>query len=260
MPRVFGSYRQYRMDDTRIVTVRADTRLYFGVQCGGTKKSWGRCVGAFYLINPGSAESEATAVNRDGLTSHRWGPLVYHREDLLPTLERVLDEAYCRVRRKNAEQARGLLEDGYVQILNLAYVKSASDAGRALTDWRSLVEQKVARDDVPRGGPLSFVVFGWGNRFHSERDGRRVTSVLRRCVDETTLLIYPCTQDIWEASPVTVARVEPDELSRQLRLTNNYPCGASHYPKGDGRTRREYCTRYARTVGPLLGECLVSRE
>ncbi|MCA9242069.1 MAG: hypothetical protein KDA37_17785, partial [Planctomycetales bacterium] len=246
MPRVFGAYRQLRLEDGRIVTVRSDTRFYFGVQCGRTPKSFGRCVGAFYLINPGSAESESGARQKDGLVSHGWGPLVYHREDLLPTLERALDGAYCRVNRDDIRRGRRLLESCYIQILNLSYVKSAGDAKQSLVDWRRLVGEKRVKDDTPRDKQLAFVVFGWGRYYDSGQDGLRVSSVLKRCVGQETQLIFPRSAAIWERGEVDRELAQRAELQSQLKRPNNYPCGPSRYPKGDLRTRREYCNRYVR--------------
>lgn len=251
MPRVFAGYSELHTLEGDVVERRRDTRFYFGEQDRRIPHSFGECVGAFYLQNPGSAASlMGRRCDRNGLTSRPWGPLVYADEALLPALEVVLREAVSRVRRRQPGRAEELSRTGYVQILNLSYIRNAADSKEPCYEWRRLVAAKKVRDDCPPASSLRFIVFGWGNAFKRSEDGPRIVSVLQKCIDQHTFLVFPEASSVWNGEAIDVVTNGHENLLHELSRRANYPCGGRHQ-------RAEYPARYAKAVAPVLYRSLL---
>lgn len=250
MPRVFAGFSELQTLDGNVVERRRDTRFYLGEQDRRIPRTFGECVGAFYLQNPGSAAS-LMGRRRDhrGLTSRPWGPLSYADEALLPALEVVLAEAVARVRRGSRSRAEELCQTGYVQILNLSYIRNPADAKQPCLEWRRLISAKRVRDDCP-SAVVRFIVFGWGNAFRRVDDGPRVTKVLQQCVGPSTCLVFPEGSQVRSGRPVDVVAGCCDNLAVELSRKANYPCGGQH-------ERTTYPALYARAVAPIIARSLL---
>jgi hypothetical protein len=175
-------------------------------------------VGVFYLQNPGSAHS-LTPKRRN---RQDWGPLCYGREILIPQLERVLDEALKRIGAKRKDKkriAQDLIRSAYVQILNLSYIKKASDKGGiAITKWRKLHKEGKLQDDKPYRGhakDVRFVVIGWGNKA-TIADRQRVEDSLLLFVRSTTTWFWPTWDDIENETTIKSSPAGAD-ISKRLR-------------------------------------------
>lgn len=250
MPRVFAGYSEIHTIDGEVVERRRDTRFYLGEQDQRISRAFGECIGAFYLQNPGSAASlMGRRRDRQGLTSRPWGPLCYADEALLPALEAVLAEAIARVRRRSRMRAEELCQTGYVQILNLSYIRNPADAKQPCLEWRRLVHAKRVRDDLPPG-EVRFVVFGWGNAYRRVEDGPRVLKVLERCVGPRTSLIFPEGAQVRNGRAIDVVSGCGGALADELSRKANYPCGGKH-------ERRTYPALYARAVAPVIARSLL---
>jgi hypothetical protein len=233
-----------------VVERRRDTRLYLGEQDSGIARPFGECVGAFYLQNPGSAASlMGQRRDRQGLMTRPWGPLSYGDEALLPTLEKVLALAVAEVRSRNARRADELCQTGYVQILNLSYIRNPADAKQPCQQWRRLVEAKRVREDCPPA-VVRFIVFGWGDAFRLLEDSPRVTRVLERCVGPNTSLVFPGGAQVRSGEPVDVVMGCGGGFAAALRRKANYPCGGQH-------ERTTYPALYARAVAPVIARSLL---
>lgn len=250
MPRVFAGYSEIHTLDGEVVERRRDTRFYLGEQDQRISRTFGECIGAFYLQNPGSAASlMGRRRDRQGLTSRPWGPLNYADEALLPALEAVLAEAIARVRRRSRMRAEELCQTGYVQILNLSYIRNPADAKQPCREWRRLVGAKRVQDDCPPA-EVRFIVFGWGNAYRPVDDGPRVLKVLQRCVSPRTDLVFPEGAQVRKGRPVDVVTGCCGSLADELRRKANYPCGGQH-------ERMTYPTLYARAVAPVIARSLL---
>lgn len=252
MPRVFAGYSEIHTLDGNVVERRRDTRFYFGEQDGRIPRTFGECVGAFYLQNPGSAASlMGRRRDRRGLTSRPWGPLSYVDEALLPALEVVLANAVAGVRSRSRKRADEIRKTGYVQILNLSYIRNPADAKQPCLEWRRLVNAKRVRDDCPPA-VLRFIVFGWGNAFRLVDDGPRVTKVLERCVGPSTCLVFPGGAQVRSGGIVDVVVGCCGSLAVELGRKANYPCGGQH-------ERTTYPALYARAVAPVIARSLLGK-
>jgi len=250
MPRVFAGYSEIHTIDGEVVERRRDTRFYLGEQDQRISRAFGECIGAFYLQNPGSAASlMGRRRDRQGLTSRPWGPLCYADEALLPALEAVLAEAIARVRRRSRRRADELCQRGYVQILNLSYIRNSADAKQPCLEWRRLVRARRVQDDCPPR-EVRFVVFGWGNAYRSVEDCPRVLKVLERCVGPRTSLIFPERAQVKNGRPVDVVAGCGGAIADELSRKADYPCGGRH-------ERRTYPALYARAVAPVIARSLL---
>ena len=199
MARAFAAFSTipYRR---KVLTTRRDTRFYFGEQDVRIKQSFGKCVGVFYLQNPGTAHLLTPKQKAKHGIIQEWGPLCYEKENLLPQIESILDEA-----RKQKDQKRHpgigdqLHKAAYVQISNLSYIKMPNDKkGEAISIWQELHEKSKAHDDRPFLGhaeDVRFVVFGWGNKFNVS-DSERVANSLQPFVTSRTVLFWPTRERI----------------------------------------------------------------
>lgn len=254
MSRVFAEFEEFAIDQDTIVRVRRNTRLYC-VDQPNIEPSYGRCIGAFYLINPGSAAPMCEACGSEaGRMKWKWGPVDYSREQLMPVLLGVIDDALNMARASNSESPRLLRADGYVQLLNLSYIQSAKDGKTAITQWRPLVADSLVADDCPRSSELmQFVVFGWGKSYyHHKRDGERVASTLAACVAPNATFLFPAASAVRNQHPldvVTIASPTAEAIHAELNRANNYPCGAQS-------ERKTYPQLYRQAVAPVLARLL----
>lgn len=250
MAKGFASYSDILTLSDEIVVRRRDTRLFFGDQEQDITRKFGHCVGAFYLQNPGSAAGVSRPhVDANGLKRIPWGPLNYASEALLPTLEAVLRETLCLVERNNSSFAEQLRETGYVQILNLSYIRNPADSKQPLKEWRELVQARKVQEDCPPG-KLKFIVFGWGGAYHSAEDSKRIGRILKKCTEESTRLIFPEAVDVRAGKPIHVWTAGAGCLERQLSRRTNYPCGGQH-------ERTTYPPLYCQAVAPILASSML---
>ncbi len=251
MPKVFASYSDILTLSETVVVRRRDTRLFFGDQQKNITRKFGYCVGAFYLQNPGSAASSLRPrVDSKGMMNTPWGPLNYASEALLPALEAVLLETRCLVERKSKCHAEQLRETGYVQILNLSYIRNPADSKQPLKEWRELVQARKVQEDRPDSRALKFIVFGWGGAYNQAADSKRISRVLEKCTDDSTRLIFPKGSDVRAGKPIHVWTVGAGCLERQLNSTANYPCGGQN-------ERTTYPPLYCQAVAPVLADTLL---
>ncbi|MEQ8209411.1 MAG: hypothetical protein RH917_06225 [Lacipirellulaceae bacterium] len=250
MARVFGAFQTEKMSIS--FERRSDTRMYFDQQSVNIDEEFGHCVGAFFLINPGTAKPI-----EERSKSAPWGALTYNDERLLPHLEKVLDHALGVVHAKSKAVENELKKHAYIQILNLAYIRDALNAGCALGMWRELVKSKKDTDDVPhlpRGKErLRFVVFGWGDSYKPDLDEPRIVRVLEECVGSDTQLFFPSNAAIKGDEEIRQETACVDGLREQLRRHRKpapaYPCGARNAGK-------RFLDQYCKSMGPLIGEAL----
>jgi hypothetical protein len=254
MPRVFAGFEQKRVGPKEVVQVRRDTRFYLADQDGVTP-DFGRCIGAFYLINPGRADPMCEPqLTKGGLLRWEWGPLHYGNEVLLPHITRVLDGALERVASASPRVCRGLCKDGYIQLLNLSYVRSVTESTRSIEQWRALIRDGVVGEDVPRHPEaMKFVVFGWGTFYKPTLDGRRVSEAIASYLPYGVRLLFPTMGSIARGRYVRkprVRRTDAESLRTQIATRNNYACGAQS-------DRQAFCRRYQAVMGRELANILL---
>jgi hypothetical protein len=242
-------------------TRRHDTRFYFGDQSIRIGQRFGRCVGAFYLQNPGSAQLLTPIRKSEAGPVQAWGPLCYESENLLPQVQRVLDIALVHVGKKHMAAVEELRAKGYVQILNLSYLKKAKDAkGEAVKAWRKIVKERKDKDDVPvrsQATDTRFVVFGWGDKYKkSLGDPLRVANVLQTFVNSKTALYWPQLMDIEEGKTPLPSRIKDIAVDTALltQLRDFHNRGNPMYPVPQGRTlaANQYCTILGKAISKVL--------
>lgn len=270
MARAFAEFYELKvrideLEPPTTVVRRKDTRIFFGEQ-EDPERGLGRCVGAFYLQNPGSASPTTQPDYRPDGTKHwPWGEVDYSKEDLIPLIIDTLDDTISDIAGKSPALADAIRQDGYVQMLNVAYLKNPPDRPTkerqklAIRWWREIVEGGLDQDDVPlTADEFRFLVFGWGNVFKRTKDSGRISHTLASLLPHDVWFVFPTVDAVRSNGEAKMKRVKveaPDAnvIQRTISLENNYPCGGLH-------ERNTYPGLFCKVVSSVLSEILVERH
>lgn len=259
MARAFASFSTIHYKRKKYC-VRADTRLYLGDQSLGIEPTFGKCIGFFYLQNPGSALS-LMPLNSDG--GQDWGPLCYKNENLMPQLEKVLTEALGRLREADElKKAKQFEKNAFVRILNLSGIQKSKDTkGETIDIWDKITAKDTSRNEEISDNmakSAKFLVFGWGSKFLVNRDSTRVTKSLNSFVNKRMSFIWPVAKEIEAGEKINVHQhstngIDHADFEAYRKLQKAKPTYPAPYNKP-----RKWHERYAVSVGKAISTALIA--
>lgn len=231
MARVFAEFVEFSG-----IRCRHDTRLYLGEQCA-PYQSAGRCVGVFYLQNPGKSEPILKPVSmRLGRKKWRWSAV--RQDRLMNKLVSILDKSLARIDNDIYDDLR---TDAYVQLLNVAYVCDHESASSAFKKWEGILRTKMDEDDaLTNCEHIRFFAFcwgKWGTRIVKGTRGDRISQLLESLGIEGIPLLFPTKNAV---SAIAAGKSERAIKEQIVRYACDYP------------SRVTYASRFSKTLTKLL--------